>query len=73
MIDLSNIPPEQIRLLSKLGAIAIYAKDYFGEWCRPDDRRNIESLLNDPDIIHFLNEMGPLVPEPRNKSDEPNT
>ena len=68
MIDLSNIPPEQIRLLSKLGSIAVHAGEYIGpRGLNRDDRIAIDSLLNDPDIIHFLNEMGPLVPEPRNK------
>jgi hypothetical protein len=72
-IDLSNIPPEQIRLLSKLGSIAVHIGELFGPHGAPEDKIAIESLLNDPDIIHFLKDMGPLVPEPRNKSDEPNT
>jgi hypothetical protein len=66
-LDLSKQTPEQIRLLSKLGSIAVHAEEMLSPNGVQEDVIAMRSLLEDPDVKEFLHEMGPLVPQLRSK------
>lgn len=61
-----------LRLVVKLGSIAVHADEMLstnGPHVNKDgstfDRLAIESLLRDPEVMAWIQEMGPLLPRKR--------
>lgn len=54
-----------IRLLAKLGAIAVHAEEYLSPDGHSVDKTALENLLADEEVQTWLKSMGALVPKKR--------
>jgi|HubBroStandDraft_2_1064218.scaffolds.fasta_scaffold294252_1 hypothetical protein len=57
-----------MRLLIKLGSIAVHTEELLSPDGREADRLTILSLLSDPDVQAWIKEMGVLLPLKRRKN-----
>jgi hypothetical protein len=59
-----------LRLLTKLGSIAVHAEELLSPEGHPVDKTELEILLKDEEVKTWIEAMGPLLPLKRNQGVE---
>lgn len=54
-----------LTLLMKLGSIAVHAEEFLSADGHAFDKTVLDGLLQDPEVITWIKEMGPLLPQKR--------
>ena len=56
-----------VALLSKIGSLIVHMQEFASPSGHEYDGIAVNQLLNDPDVIEWMKQMGPLLPVLRRK------